>query len=91
MQSKGKDIDINTYALVGWVGTIMMGGILVHELILGFPGMPAMGFPGSPLAMAAAIILVFSTWILTSAKSLLIIRVKRVSVPTNEPEDRHEK
>jgi hypothetical protein len=91
MRYEVKSIDINIYALTGWVGTIMMGGILVYQLILGPPGLPTMGFPGSALSMAVAILLVFGAWILTNAGPLLTIRVKRVSVPANEPEDRRGK
>ncbi len=72
MQDESEDIKINIYALSGWVGLIIMGGILVHQLVLILPGLPSLGYPGSPLAIAASILLVVSTFLLTSSGPLLV-------------------
>jgi len=80
------DIEINIYALVGWVGLIMMGSILAYQLLRGLPGLPGLGFPGPALAIAAAILLVFSACVFTSSGPLMIARSKRIDTPSNGAE-----
>lgn len=84
MQDEPEEIKINIYALSGWVGMIMMGGILVHQLMLGLPGLPSLGYAEYPLTIAASILLVFSACLLTSSGPLL------VRVPKYQSRDSHQ-